>query len=206
MKEKMKIRIRIDQHTLLQRQSFLEICYASTWPHFGSSVSTGIWRRFLPEGKKSTARMKRTGLLLCVRCTMKLLLYSQLWTWTAVTHLARPPCTRQHFFWTILGLWICSWLTTHNHKDNHDWAPVMSAIFWRKKADPLRELVSHPSVDLGLDLCWPEWFKVWKELKRICKVDLTSDYDLWNGELKSLKVHWLKLLRFTKSLLARTWL
>ena len=201
MKEKMKIRIRIDQHTLLQRQSFLEICYASTWPHFASSVSMGTWGRLL-----STARMKRTGLLLCVRSKMKLLLYSQLWTWTAVTHLARPPCTRQHFFdnFRAVNLLTRVWqLTiTNTIMTGHQW---WVQYFRRKKADPLRELVSHPSVELGLDLCWPEWFKVWKELKRICKVDLTSDYDLWNGELKSLKFHWLKLLRFTKSKLARTW-
>ena len=112
MKEKMKIRIRIDQDTLLPRQSFLEICYASTWLHFGSSVSTGIWRWFLPEGKKSTARMKRTGLLLCVRCTMKLLFEQPTLDLNCSDTSGQTALHEAAFFFlTILGLWICSWLT-----------------------------------------------------------------------------------------------
>ena len=38
-------------------------------------------------------------------------------------------------------------LTTHNHKDNGGWTPVMSALLW-KKPGAFRELVAHPKVDL----------------------------------------------------------
>ena len=38
-------------------------------------------------------------------------------------------------------------LTTHNHKNNRGWTPVMSAARF-KKAGTLRELVAHPSVNL----------------------------------------------------------
>ena len=62
-------------------------------------------------------------------------------------------------------------LTTHNHKDNRGWTPVMSAAYY-KNAGALRELVAHPSVNLDTK----------DELGRICKVDLTSDYFLWKGE------------------------
>ena len=40
-------------------------------------------------------------------------------------------------------------LSTANHKNNFSWTPVMCAIIC-KKLNALRELVSHPSVDLDI--------------------------------------------------------
>ena len=100
----------------------------------------------------STARMKRTGLLLCVRCTMKLLLEQPT---VDLNYSDKSGQTALHKAGWALGdkvdavkmLLADPRLTTHNHKDNFGQAPAMMAARY-KKAGTLRELVAHPSVNL----------------------------------------------------------
>ena len=96
--------------------------------------------------------MKRTGLLLCVRCTMKLLLEQPT---VDLNYSDKSGQTALHKVGWALGdnvdavkmLLADPRLTTHNHKNNRGWTPVMSAARF-KKAGTLRELVAHPSVNL----------------------------------------------------------